>query len=125
MFWLYIADRKLPRIRGYGIEILDPPLQGHKLHGIWLRRLGHFVLSRLSTGESAQPAWILPDGVHYVAGHHDLVVLAPFHLCQAQKIFDDCHKKPFSVSSFMAPDIDPMAQHKVLQLAHDHALPST
>lgn len=31
----------------------------------------------------------------------------------------------FSVSSFMAPEMEPMAQQRVLQLAHDHSEPST
>mmetsp|Transcript_29229 Transcript_29229/g.84965 ORF Transcript_29229/g.84965 Transcript_29229/m.84965 type:complete len:205 (+) Transcript_29229:1779-2393(+) len=31
----------------------------------------------------------------------------------------------FSSSSDMAPEIDPMAQHRVLRLFHDHAVPST
>lgn len=34
-------------------------------------------------------------------------------------------RKRFSVSSFMAPEMDPMAQHRVLRLAHDHSEPST
>ena len=31
----------------------------------------------------------------------------------------------FSVSSFIAPEIEPMAQHSVLRFAHDHSVPST
>ena len=34
-------------------------------------------------------------------------------------------RKRFSVSSFIAPDIDPIAQHSVLQLAQLHSVPST
>jgi len=34
-------------------------------------------------------------------------------------------RKRFSVSSFMAPEIEPMAQQSVLRLAHDHSEPST
>jgi hypothetical protein len=33
--------------------------------------------------------------------------------------------KRFSSSSFIAPEIEPIAQHSVFRLCHDHSLPST
>jgi hypothetical protein len=34
-------------------------------------------------------------------------------------------RKRFSVSSFIAPEIDPIAQQSVFKFAHDHSEPST
>lgn len=34
-------------------------------------------------------------------------------------------KNRFSVSSFIAPEMDPIAQQSVLRFAHDHSEPST
>ena len=34
-------------------------------------------------------------------------------------------RKRFSSSSFIAPEIEPIAQQSVLRLFHDHSLPST
>ena len=34
-------------------------------------------------------------------------------------------RKRFSSSSTIAPEMDPMAQHSVLRLFHDHSVPST
>jgi hypothetical protein len=76
--------------------------------------------------------------------HNGLVVLATLHLRQSKQICGNkssvegigdgvrrCSplmtvtRNRFSVSSFIAPEMDPMAQQSVLRLPHDHSDPST
>ncbi len=72
-----------------------------------------------------QESWVLADNVHDITGNHSLVVFASLHLSKTKRSLMTVTKKRFSVSSFMAPEMEPIAQHRVLQFAHDHSVPST
>ena len=84
---------------------------------------------------------VLANNVHDVTGHDCLVVLASFHFCEAQKIFDNRDQKAFlsflickeivgegwhdrDSHLLIAPDMEPIAQQSVLRLFQDHSDPS-
>lgn len=88
-----------------------------------------------------EESWVLADNVHDVGRADGLVVFASLHLSQAQQVLDhsdkeslfrllvwkgqlsawECDKRD---SSLIAPEIDPIAQHRVFRLFHDHSEPS-
>lgn len=83
---------------------------------------------------------VLPDNVHDVGCTNRLIVLPSFHFCQTKEVFNDSNQKalfcflvwkrqPLFRSlrrscSLIAPEIEPMAQHKVFRLFQDHSEPS-
>lgn len=89
-----------------------------------------------------EEARILTDDVHNVGSDDGLVVLSSLHLGQAEQLFDDVDQEALlvllvcervgtrfleekrRVSSLIAPEIDPIAQHRVFKLPQDHSLPS-
>jgi hypothetical protein len=89
-----------------------------------------------------EKARVLADNVHDVGGDDGLVVLAALHFGQAEELLNDVDEEallvflvcaPSSALKFVtqtgtgvliAPDMDPIAQHRVLRLPHDHSLPS-
>ena len=89
-----------------------------------------------------QETRILSDNVHDIRRNDGLVVLATFNFAEAEKILDDRHQETFlrlliydgsgitkgitkRVHVLIAPEIDPIAQHKVFKFCHDHSVPST
>lgn len=89
-----------------------------------------------------QEARILPDNVHDIRGNDGLVIFTTFNFAETEKILDDRYQEPFlgflicdgseitkgisrRVHILIAPEIDPIAQHKVFKFCHDHSVPST
>ena len=89
-----------------------------------------------------QETRILSDNVHDIRRNDGLVVFATFNFAEAEKILDDRHQETFfgfliynslggtsgmtkRVHVLIAPEIDPIAQHKVFKFCHDHSVPST
>lgn len=89
-----------------------------------------------------QETRILSDNVHDIRRNDGLVVFPPFDFAEAEKILDDRHQETFlgfliyydsgitkgmtkRVHVLIAPEIDPIAQHRVFKFCHDHSVPST
>jgi hypothetical protein len=90
---------------------------------------------------SLEEARILPNDIHDVRGNDGLVIFPALDFTKAKEILDDGDQKSFFgflicgiVSSerhrryehiLMAPEIEPIAQQRVLRFCQDHSEPST
>ncbi len=92
---------------------------------------------------SLEETGVLSDDIHDIRRNDGLVVLAALHLGKAQEFLDESNQESLlsflvyeneelsrwhrriKIGVLIAPEIEPMAQHRVFRLFQDHSEPST